>query len=115
MLGLSVSSEIVMCPKALWLRTSTITPSRDRRGYLSLRKPILTVTEDFKEPRRVMIAFDGGTITRRGVEMAAESPLFRGLPICLLMSGKETQDAIKKSLIGPKPPWRPRASTSPPR
>ncbi|BBF92887.1 universal stress protein [Blastochloris tepida] len=66
------------------------------RVVRALRKPILTVTEDFKEPRRVMIAFDGGTITRRGVEMVAESPLFRGLPIYLLMSGKESQDAIKK-------------------
>ena len=62
----------------------------------SLHKPILTVTEGFKEPQRVMIAFDGSTVTRRGVEMVAGSPLFRGLPITLLMSGKESQDAPKQ-------------------
>ena len=62
----------------------------------ALHKPILTVTEGFKEPQRVMIAFDGGIVTRRGVEMVADSPLFRGLPICLLMSGEESQDAPKQ-------------------
>ncbi|WP_296510327.1 universal stress protein [Rhodoferax sp.] len=62
----------------------------------ALHKPILTVTESFTEPKRVMIAFDGSTITRRGVEMVAVSPLFRGLPIYLLMSGKESQDAPKQ-------------------
>jgi nucleotide-binding universal stress UspA family protein len=59
----------------------------------ALHKPILTVTDDFTEPRRVMIAFDGGIVTRRGVEMVAASPLFRGLPVHLLMSGKERLDA----------------------
>jgi len=58
----------------------------------ALNRPILTVTEDFKAPQRVMIAFDGSTVTRRGVEMVAGSPLFRGLPILLLMSGKPGAD-----------------------
>lgn len=62
----------------------------------SLHKPILTVTEGFKEPQRVMIAFDGSIVTRRGVKMVAGSPLFRGLPIYLLMSGKERQDAPRQ-------------------
>ena len=62
----------------------------------ALHRPILTVTEGFTEPRRVMIAFDGGTVTRRGVEMVASSPLFRGLPVHLLMSGKESQNAPKQ-------------------
>ncbi len=66
------------------------------RVVRALHKPILTVTEDFKEPQRVMVAFDGGNVTRRGVEMVAGSPLFRGLPITLLMSGKESQDAPKQ-------------------
>jgi nucleotide-binding universal stress UspA family protein len=59
----------------------------------SLRKPILAVTEGFREPQRAMIAFDGGAVTRRGVEMVASSPLFRGMPIHLLMSGKARQEA----------------------
>jgi len=66
------------------------------RVVRALNRPILTITEDFQEPQRVMIAFDGGIVTRRGVEMVATSPLFRGLPITLLMSGKERQDAPKQ-------------------
>ena len=66
------------------------------RVVRSLNRPILAVTEDFKAPERVMIAFDGGNITRRGVEMIASSPLFKGLPITLLMSGKEKPDGQKQ-------------------
>lgn len=61
-----------------------------------LHKPILTVTEGFTAPGKVMIAFDGGAVTRRGVEMVAASPLFRGLPIHVLMAGKESAEAPKQ-------------------
>lgn len=66
------------------------------RVVRALRKPILTVTEGFKAPQRVMIAFDGGTVTRRGVHMVATSPLFHGLPIHLLMSGKDSANASRQ-------------------
>lgn len=66
------------------------------RMVRALHKPVLTVTEGFKEPRRVLIAFDGGIVTRRGVELVAGSMLFRGLPIHLLMSGKESREAPKQ-------------------
>jgi len=66
------------------------------RVVRQLHKPILTVTDGFSEPRRVMIAFDGGIVTRRGVEMVAASPLFRGLPIHLLMSGRAHPEAPKQ-------------------
>jgi nucleotide-binding universal stress UspA family protein len=66
------------------------------RVVRALHKPILAVTDSFTEPRRVMIAFDGGIVTRRGVKMVAASPLFRGLPVHLLMSGKESQNASKQ-------------------
>lgn len=62
----------------------------------ALNRPILTVTEEFKTPERVMFAFDGSAVTRRGVEMVAKSALFPGLPILLLMSGKVSADASKK-------------------
>lgn len=66
------------------------------RVVRALHKPILTVTEGFTEPKRIMIAFDGGIVTRRGVEMVAASPLFKGLPIHLLMSGKKSNEASKQ-------------------
>jgi len=62
----------------------------------SLHKPILTVTRGFSEPHRVLFAFDGSPVARKGVEMVASSPLFRGLPIHLLMSGKPSQDGPKQ-------------------
>jgi nucleotide-binding universal stress UspA family protein len=66
------------------------------RVVRSLHKPILTITDGFTEPNRVMIAFDGGVVTRRGVEMVAASPLFRGFPVHLLMSGKESREAPRQ-------------------
>ena len=66
------------------------------RVVRALHKPILTVTAEFSEPRRVLIAFDGGSVTRRGVEMVANCAIFQGLPVHLLMSGKEIQDGPKQ-------------------
>ena len=53
----------------------------------ALERPILTVTDRFQAPRRVLMAFDGSRITRQGVEMLAQSPLLRGLGIELVMAG----------------------------
>lgn len=80
---------------------SSATTQRDlgrnvERVARAVQKPILTVTENFKEPQRVMIAFDGGIATRRGVRMVADSPLFTGLPVHLLMSGKGSSEARKQ-------------------
>tara|TARA_R110001599_G_scaffold353861_1_gene600674 strand:- start:5287 stop:6150 length:864 start_codon:yes stop_codon:yes gene_type:complete len=66
------------------------------RVVRSLHKPILTITEGFTEPNRVMIAFDGGIVARRGIEMVAASPLFKGFPVHLLMSGKASREAAKQ-------------------
>jgi nucleotide-binding universal stress UspA family protein len=66
------------------------------RMVRALAKPILAVTDSFTEPQRVMIAFDGGLMTRKGVEMVAGSPLFRGLPIAVVMSGKPRRDGAKQ-------------------
>jgi nucleotide-binding universal stress UspA family protein len=61
-----------------------------------LHKPILTVTEHFSTPQRIMIAYDGGVLSRRGVHLVANSELFKGLPIDILMAGKPRQDAEKQ-------------------
>lgn len=66
------------------------------RVVRAVHKPILAVTEGFKEPERVMLAYDGTAVTRKGVDMIAGSPLFKGLPIHILMAGKESADAPKQ-------------------
>ncbi len=52
-----------------------------------LQRPILAVSEPFVTPKRVMIAFDGSAITRRGVALVASSPMFRGLSCDIVMAG----------------------------
>jgi nucleotide-binding universal stress UspA family protein len=66
------------------------------RMVRALARPILAVTDEFTEPERVMIAFDGGAMTRRGVQLLADTPLFRGLPVDVVMSGKPRRDADKQ-------------------
>ncbi|MEO7939564.1 MAG: universal stress protein [Burkholderiaceae bacterium] len=61
-----------------------------------LQRPVLTVTEGFKPPQRVLIAFDGSALTRRGVQMVADSPLLHGLPITLQMAGKLRQHSQRE-------------------
>ncbi len=65
------------------------------RVVRALRKPILMVTDEFREPRRALIAFDGGNVTRRGVRIIAASKLFRGMHIHVLMSGSRSRDTDK--------------------
>ena len=70
------------------------------RVVRSLHNPILTVTNAFKPPQRVLIAFDGSSVTRRGVDLVASSPLFVRLQVHLLMCGKASVDAEKNSSRG---------------
>jgi nucleotide-binding universal stress UspA family protein len=67
--------------------------SRLERVIRAMRRPILVTTADFQPPSRVMLAFDGSATTRKGVEMVAASPLFRGLPCHLVMAGAGTAEA----------------------
>ncbi len=66
------------------------------RVVRALRKPILAVTDSFREPESALIAFDGSSLARRGVELVAASPLFRGMPIHLVMAGRLQRDAEKQ-------------------
>lgn len=63
------------------------------RMVRALQKPILAVTEGFAEPSRVLIAYDGGPVIKRGIEMLAASPLLRGLPIIVLSVGRSSPEA----------------------
>jgi len=66
------------------------------RVVRAVHKPILTVTEGFKEPERVMLAYDGTAVTRKGVDMIAGSPLLRGLPIDIVMAGEKRGDGERQ-------------------
>ncbi|HDY97555.1 MAG TPA: universal stress protein [Pseudomonas sabulinigri] len=59
----------------------------------TLHRPILVTTGEFSLPRSLMLAFDNSPSTRKGLELLAESPLFAGLSIHLLMVGSDNEDA----------------------
>lgn len=68
------------------------------RVVRALHRPILAVPQAYREPRKIMIAFDGSATTRKGVEMIAASPLFRGLPCHLVMVGSPGADSSNEHL-----------------
>ena len=55
----------------------------------TLHRPILVPPASFSVPTSVMLAFDGSDTSRKGVEMLASSPLFKGIPIHLVMVGDD--------------------------
>jgi nucleotide-binding universal stress UspA family protein len=62
----------------------------------AVNRPILVVNDTFEAPTRVLLAFDGSSVTRRGVDMIAASPLLKGLPIHVLMAGRPQAQAPKQ-------------------
>jgi len=61
----------------------------------SLHLPILVAYEEFKTPKIIMIAYDGGEAANKAVDMVANSPLYKGL-VCHLVcvSNKDDADAM---------------------
>lgn len=63
------------------------------RVVRELRRPILMVPRGgFSTPQKVMIAFDGSKTARKGVEMLANSPLFKGLACHVVTVGADTAE-----------------------
>jgi nucleotide-binding universal stress UspA family protein len=58
----------------------------------AVHRPLLVTTAEFNIPQRIMLAFDGSATTRKGVDMIAASPLFRGLPCHLVMIGADSAE-----------------------
>jgi len=58
----------------------------------TMQRPILVAPNDFSAPQSVMLAFDGSATSRKGVEMLAGSPLFKSMPIHLVMVAADTAD-----------------------
>lgn len=62
----------------------------------SLNKPILAVTDTFKEPRRALIAFDGSLATRKSIEFICEQPLLKGVAVHVVTAGGKPEEAERR-------------------
>ena len=60
-----------------------------------IRRPILTVANAFSEPRSLLVAYDGKRMTRRCISLIADNPALADLPVHVVMSGKQNNDAAK--------------------
>ncbi|WP_194756549.1 universal stress protein [Aliidiomarina indica] len=62
------------------------------RVIRTLHRPIWVISDSFKTPERIMIAYDHSATAKKAVEMVARSPLFAGMPVHVVMVGAETGD-----------------------
>jgi len=60
-----------------------------------IRRPILTVANAFSEPRSLLVAYDGKRMTRRCISLIADNPALADLPVHVVMSGKQNNEAAK--------------------
>jgi len=59
----------------------------------ALHRPILVVNSEFKVPENVMLAYDGSDASGKALEMLAQSPLFKGIPVHLVTVGEDPAGA----------------------
>lgn len=57
----------------------------------SVHRPLLLVPDDFAEPRSAMLAFDGSATAFRSIELLAGTPVFRGMPLHLVLVGTDNE------------------------
>lgn len=70
--------------------------SRLENVVRTIHRPILITTQQYQTPSKIMIAFDASTTTRKGIEMIASSPLFKGLPCHIVMVGQDSESNHKQ-------------------
>jgi nucleotide-binding universal stress UspA family protein len=66
--------------------------SNIERVVRTMHRPILISPKQFREVKNFMVAYDGSMTTRKGIELIAASPLFKGLTCHLVMVGTESEE-----------------------
>ena len=59
----------------------------------ALHRPILVVNTEFRVPEKVMLAYDGSDASSKALDMLAQSPLFKGIPVHLVTVGEDPADS----------------------
>ena len=54
-------------------------------------RPVLVASRAYIEPKVIILAFDGGSSSRKALGFVATSPLFAGLTLHVVMAGREDQ------------------------
>ena len=62
----------------------------------TVHRPLLLTPDTYNQPRSAMLAFDGSKTTEKGVEMLARSPLFKGMPVHVVMVDADTANNWEK-------------------
>lgn len=64
----------------------------------SLRRPILVVNQDFKQPQRIMLAYDSSKAAQKALEWVVTSPLYKGLEVHLVHveGGSKSSEVLLK-------------------
>ncbi|MDG2459415.1 MAG: universal stress protein [Luminiphilus sp.] len=60
-----------------------------------IRRPILTVANAFTEPKSLLVAYDGKRMTRSCISLIAGNPALADLPVHVVMSGKQNNEATR--------------------
>ena len=58
----------------------------------TVHRPLLLTPDAYSEPQSAMLAFDASATTKKGVELLAQSPLFKGMPVHVVMVDADTAD-----------------------
>lgn len=58
----------------------------------SVHRPVFLVPDEFSEPRSAMLAFDGSATAFRSIELLAGTPVFKGMPLHLVLVGSDTEE-----------------------
>ncbi|EMD81608.1 Universal stress protein family 4 [Pacificimonas flava] len=65
--------------------------SKIERVVRASEKPVLVASRSFAEPRRIVFAYDAGPAAERALERLANSPLFAGLPVTIVIADADAK------------------------
>lgn len=66
----------------------------------SVHRPVLLVPDEYAQPKSAMMAFDGSETAFRSIELLANTPVFRGMPLHLVLVGSDNakhQEQLKRA------------------
>lgn len=63
----------------------------------SVNKPILVVNRAFKQPKNVMLAYDGSPACKNALDMIANSPLFKNITCHIVRVGEDAESLLSSA------------------